>query len=286
MKKVLVTGAGGYIGSHLCSVLFNSGLYHVTALDLNFDRNEVSAHEKVVDDVRMFTADEDYDAVVHLAGLISVEESNSEPLSYYDVNMNGTINMLAQTKGTHFIFASTAGAFDPISPYAKSKVAAEDIIRQVCSSYTIFRFFNVAGSDGIHHQIGKATHLIRIASEVATGKRQMMQVFGTDYDTRDGSCVRDYIHVLDLVNTIAATIEAGPQCTPYECLGTGVGSTTLEVIETMRKVTGKQLWATQAPRRPGDPATLALDGKYHLMQTKYTLEDICLSAYEIEGKLI
>ena len=149
--KVLVTGCTGYIGSHLCKVLFQAG-HTVTGLDIEWNKhNDVSKyiHRMLIKDVTKLTIDEDYDAIVHLAGFISVEESMRRPSMYYGCNIGGTSALLNQFhfNKPHFIFASTAGCFDPISPYAKSKLAAEDVIRELAPNYTIFRFFNVAGKD-------------------------------------------------------------------------------------------------------------------------------------------
>ena len=282
--KILVTGATGYIGSHVCKVLFERG-YQVIGLDINLEQNDITNYvsKLIFADVRGVDLDEKFDAIVHLAGVISVEESTKMPTHYYDTNLNGTMNMLSQIdKDTHFIFASTAGAFDPQSPYAKSKVAAEDIIKEQAEGYTIFRFFNVAGSDGFNMQQGKSTHLIRIAAECAAGARHHMNIFGLDYDTPDGTCVRDYIHVIDLANAIANAIQNGPKNTPYECIGSGKGYSVKEVIETMNKVSGTEIDVLAADRRAGDPPILTIDNQFDGLEIKRTLEDMCRSAYTAE----
>jgi UDP-glucose 4-epimerase len=282
--KILVTGCTGYIGSHVCKVLFERG-YEVIGLDINLEQNDVSkwVDRLIFEDVRSVDLDESFDAIVHLAGVISVEESMSKPTHYYDTNLNGTLNMLSQIDiDTHFIFASTAGAFDAQSPYAKSKVAAEDVIKEQAEEYTIFRFFNVAGSDGDNMQQGNATHLIRIASECAANTRPYMSIFGTDYDTKDGTCVRDYIHVVDLANAIANAVKEGPKNTPFECIGSGTGYTVKEVIETMKKVSGSNFEVKMADRREGDPASLSIANQFDGLEVKHTLEDMCRSAYLVE----
>ena len=285
--KVLVTGCTGYIGSHVCKVLFERG-YEVIGLDINLEQNDVSkwVSRFIEADVRTYyDPSEEFDAIVHLAGVISVEESMSKPAYYYDTNLNGTMNMLSQIdKYTHFIFASTAGAFDAQSPYAKSKVAAEDVIKEQAEGYTIFRFFNVAGSDGENMQQGTATHLIRIASECAVGTRESMCIFGSDYDTPDGTCVRDYIHVVDLASAIEVAIATGPKNTPYECIGSGKGYSVEDVIETMKNVSGKDFKVFMAERRAGDPAILTVDNQFSGLRITHTLEDMCRSAYEVELK--
>ena len=290
MLKVLITGVTGYIGSHLAKVLYEAG-HHIVGLDLEWKKhNDVSryCHRILIKDVTKHICDEDYDVIVHLAGLIQVEESVAHPTKYYSTNLGGTVNMLRQNINgqPHFIFASTAGAFDAQSPYARSKLAAEDVIKEKSSNYTIFRFFNVAGSDGIHRQVGRASHLIRIAAEAAAGKRDYINIFGEDYDTPDGSCVRDYIHVVDLVNAIRDTIKHGPFNTPYECIGSGKGYSVKEVVQAMKDVTGQDFTVKMAGRRDGDPASLAIDNQFNLLHPQYQLKDMCLSAYNIENKKV
>jgi UDP-glucose 4-epimerase len=290
MLKVLITGVTGYIGSHLAKVLYEAG-HHIVGLDIEWKKhNDVSryCHRILIKDVTKHVCDEDYDVIVHLAGLIQVEESVAHPTKYYSTNLGGTVNMLRQNINgqPHFIFASTAGAFDAQSPYARSKLAAEDVIKEKSSNYTIFRFFNVAGSDGIHRQVGRASHLIRIAAEAAAGKRDYINIFGEDYDTPDGSCVRDYIHVVDLVNAIRDTIKHGPFNTPYECIGSGKGYSVKEVVQAMKDVTGQDFTVKMAGRRDGDPASLAIDNQFNLLHPQYQLKDMCLSAYNIENRKV
>jgi UDP-glucose 4-epimerase len=284
IPKILVTGCTGYIGSHVCKVLFERG-YEVIGLDIENEQNDVSKWVTyfIHVDVRNVLLTEKYDAIVHLAGVISVEESMKIPTYYYDTNLNGTLSMLYKiSQGTHFIFASTAGAFEPQSPYARSKVAAEDVIKEKAKEYTIFRFFNVAGSDGRNTQQGESTHLIRIAAECAAGTRPHMNIYGNDYDTLDGTCVRDYIHVVDLATAIANAVREGPKNTPYECIGSGKGYTVNQVINTMKHVTGVNFTVYDTNRRPGDPASLAIDNQYDGLTPLYNLEDMCRSAYEAE----
>ena len=286
--KVLITGVTGYIGSHLAKVLYEAG-HHIVGLDTELRKhNDVGryCHRILIKDVTKHVCDEDYDVIVHLAGLIQVEESVAHPTKYYSTNLGGTVNMLRQNVNgePHFIFASTAGAFDAQSPYARSKLAAEDVIKEKSKNYTIFRFFNVAGSDGMHRQVGRASHLIRIAAETAAGKRDYMSIYGEDYDTPDGSCVRDYIHVVDLVNAIRDTIKHGPFNTPYECIGSGKGYSVKEVVQTMKEVTGVDFNVKMAGRRDGDPASLSIDNQFELLNPLYNLKDMCLSAYRVEKR--
>jgi UDP-glucose 4-epimerase len=283
-NKVLVTGASGYIGAHLCKTLADHG-YVVDGLDNNWSTHnhpEKYLNTKITMDI---TGDLnfcwDYDTIIHLAGVISVEESTRRPAFYFDTNTRATKDLILASKPKNFIYASTAGAFDAQSPYALSKLMSEWVIRELCKNYTIFRFFNVAGSSGLYRQVGESTHLIRRAAEVAAGKRDKLYLYGTDYDTRDGTCIRDYIHVQDLVDAIVKAVY-NPSNTEYECLGSGIGSTCLEVINTMKKVTGVDFEVVESPRRAGDPPSLKVDNPSKFLNCERTLEDMCLSAYNME----
>jgi UDP-glucose 4-epimerase len=223
-----------------------------------------------------------YDAVVHLAGRSVVPDSLKEPTEYYRVNVMGTANMLDRVDTGHMLFASTSSAWEMASPYARSKVAAEDVIKEKANGYTIFRFFNVSGTDGVNRQLGAATHLIRVAAMVAAGKTPEIKVFGTDYDTRDGTCIRDYIHVVDLASAIVKAVETGPQNTPYECLGSNHGWSVLEVIDIMERVTGKRLNKVIAPRREGDAVISVVDNLSNFVTLTKTIEDMCLDQYKLE----
>lgn len=284
--RVLITGVNGYIGSTLARILATHDDLVVHGLDNNSSINRPNVGIFYSMDVRydgMYEFKNHYDTVVHLAALISVEESVQRPSLYFDNNVMGTMKTIDSIQAKNFIFASTSAAFDPKSPYALSKLISEDVIREKCDNYTIFRFFNVAGSDGVNKQIGNSTHLIRVAAEAAAGKRPSMVLNGTDWNTRDGTCIRDYIHVVDLANAIVKAIYE-PKNTEYECLATGKNYTCKEVIDTMKTVTGVDFDVINGPRRLGDAEILSIDYENisSYMDQKYSLEDMCMSSYRAE----
>tara|TARA_B100000212_G_C27273420_1_gene489831 strand:- start:31 stop:915 length:885 start_codon:yes stop_codon:yes gene_type:complete len=286
-KKILVTGATGYIGSHVCKKLKYEG-HLVTGCDINIygKHNDIYQYvdEFLFADITENKIHGEFDAVVHLAGRSIVPLSIKEPSEYYRVNTLGTLNLLQNISTDNFIFASSSSVFAMASPYARSKAGAEDIIKEKASGHTIFRFFNVSGTDGINKQIGPATHLIRVAALAASGKIDHIKIYGNDYDTRDGTCIRDYIHVEDVSDAIVNAIELGPSNTPYECLGSKKGFTVNEVIDTMEEVTGEKITRIVSPRRKGDSIVNIVDKLSNRVQINKSLKDMCYDQYKLERK--
>ena len=230
-------------------------------------------------------AEHGIDSIVHFAGSVVVPESVSDPLGYYENNTcksRALIETAIQSGVKHFIFSSTAAVYGaaglepvredartaPESPYGLSKLMTEWMLRDAAAAhdfrYTALRYFNVAGADpkGRTGQSTKgATHLIKVACETALGKRATMAVFGTDYDTPDGTCMRDYIHVSDLAaahRLALADFAAGGSSMVANC-GYGHGYSVLDVIESVRRVSGRDFEVTMGPRRPGDPTSIVAD---------------------------
>jgi UDP-glucose 4-epimerase len=283
--RVLVTGCNGYIGSHVVHGLKQHG-HHVAGWDINV-HGEYNDIRPMLDmfmetDVTGNHVGGTYDAVIHLAGLSAVAPSVLNPTAYYHTNILGTENVVKNTDTGHVLFASTSSAWEMASPYARSKVAAEDVIKELSDNYTIFRFFNVSGTNGAFRQLGPATHLIRVAAEVAAGKRDHLDVYGTDYNTPDGTCIRDYVHVMDLANALVESVSRGPCNTPYECIGSNHGWSVFEVIDVMRQVTGHAIPVKIQPRRPGDAVASVVDQISELVTLSHSIDDMCLDQYRLE----
>lgn len=287
---VLVTGGAGYIGSHMVWELLDAGEQVVVLdrLSTGFDWAVAPEAKLVRGDVAdselvgKLIGENGVDAIIHFAGSIVVPESVADPLGYYDNNTCKTRSLIetAVSCGVkHFIFSSTAAVYGaagvepvredarlaPESPYGLSKLMSEWMLRDAAAAhplrYTALRYFNVAGADpkGRTGQSTKgATHLIKVASETALGKRASMQVFGTDYATPDGTCVRDYIHVSDLAaahRLALLRLRAGGGNLVANC-GYGHGYSVLEVIDSVRRVHGADFAVETGPRRAGDAASV------------------------------
>ncbi|MEM9108556.1 MAG: UDP-glucose 4-epimerase GalE [Planctomycetota bacterium] len=297
MKNILVTGGAGYIGSHCVKRLAADG-YNVTVLD-NCERGHGVAVDRASkykakliradlrDTSRVVTAlqDHDIEAVIHFAALAYVGESVTDPLRYYDNNTAGSVSLLQamdQAGVDRIVFSSTCATYgepdtmpiteettqQPINPYGWSKLMTERALIDYAGSndefsFAALRYFNVAGSDPeavIGEDHSPETHIIPVVLNCALGKVERMSVFGTDYDTPDGTCIRDYIHVNDLVDAhivVMNALQAGDQ--RFYNLGTGTGTTVMQIIEAGREVTGHAIPAEMGPRRPGDPPMLYAD---------------------------
>ncbi len=287
---VLVTGGAGFIGSHMALELIDagedvlvldnlsSGFRWAVPAEAKFVEGDVGDHNLV----RRLLLRNKIDAIIHFAGSIVVPESIADPLGYYLNNTCKSRSLLAvavETKIPHFIFSSTAAVYGmakvspvtedieltPISPYGSSKLMTEMMLRDTAAAhplrYVALRYFNVSGADpkGRSGQsTPHATHLIKVASQAALGERPYLEVFGTDYPTPDGTCVRDYIHVSDLVRAHLDALRYLRQGGKSEVLncGYGAGFSVLDVISAVKRVANTDFPVRIADRRPGDPASL------------------------------
>lgn len=288
MKNVLVTGGAGYIGSHAVAELIDSG-YNVIVLDNleNGFRELVDSRAKFyLGDVRKIESFENVftenkiDVVMHFAGYIKVGESTIEPNMYYINNTYGVMNVIEMMKKynvKNIVFSSTAATYGeikgdalvteenpqlPINPYGMSKLMAEKVIFDAAKAYgirySVFRYFNVGGAHE-KYSIGQkgqgVTALIAILLQVAKGEREKLEIYGNDYKTKDGTGIRDYIHVVDLVRAHILSIPAMEEgISGVYNLGNGKGFTVLEMLEGARKVTSHQIPAVFVEKRAGDPA--------------------------------
>jgi UDP-glucose 4-epimerase len=290
--RVLVTGGAGYIGSHMVKLLVESGAQVTVVDDLSTGHADaVRGRDFVRGDVAdaTFTKNlleqKQIEAVVHFAACSLVGESVADPLKYYRRNVGGTaglVEAMRQAKVTRLVFSSTAAVYgdpmrtpideahptQPVNPYGSSKLAIERMLAECSTAYgigaVVLRYFNAAGADpsgelGERHD--PETHLIPLVLQAASGRRPSISVFGNDWPTRDGTCVRDYIHVSDLCVAHQLALDWLAAGGRYECfnLGNGEGATVLEVIEAARRVTGRTIKMVQAQRRAGDPPSLVAD---------------------------
>jgi len=271
MKKVLITGCSGYIGSHLVKMLSDD--YEVHGLDINVPQADGLREFHQIDIRKLFTIEEEFDCVIHLAALVNVGESERVPLSYYITNLNGTMNVINKIRAKNFIFASTGAAQDCESAYGISKRAAEDVVREYYTQhkptpYTTFRFYNVIGSDGFDptNPDGLMYNLMK-AKE--TGE---FTIFGTDYGSYDGTCVRDYVHVNEICDALRSAIEKSSN--QIECLGHGVGTSVRDIVNLYKKVNDVEFEVKYGPRRKGDLAVSVLDNVSPYMKELYSLEQL------------
>lgn len=322
-RKIIITGGAGYIGSHCVKRLGELGYEILTIDNLSsgnrwavlygklevVDLADTSRIEQIVKDFRP-------DAVIHFAASIVVPESVQNPVKYYKNNTENTLNLLrilVENNVDKFIFSSTAAVYGipesvpvgensplmPINPYGRSKMMSEMILRDFSSAYGLryisLRYFNVAGADP-EGKIGQAykesTHLITRALKCAKGDFPHLEIYGTDYPTRDGTCIRDYIHVTDLVDAHIVALEwlfQGGESEVFNC-GYGHGYSVKEVIEVAKKVTGIDFKVIETERRPGDPPELVADCSKIKSKLDWTpqyddLEFIIKTAWDWERKI-
>lgn len=287
---VLVTGGAGYIGSHMVLELLDSGESVVVLDNLSTGfRWAVPTNATLVvgdvgdqDLVRSIVRKHGVKAIIHFAGSIVVPESVADPLGYYHnntVKSRALMEVAVEMGIEQFIFSSTAAVYGnpsevpvredaelkPMSPYGSSKLMTEIMLADVARAhnfrYVALRYFNVAGADPqgrTGQSTPNATHLIKVACEAALGKRPCIEVFGTDYPTEDGTCIRDYIHVTDLVRAHRAALRHlrdGGDSEIFNC-GYSKGFSVLQVIDAVKRVSGADFEVRNAPRRAGDPAAI------------------------------
>lgn len=286
---VLVTGGAGYIGSHTVAELLDAKEEVIVLDNLEKGHKEaisggkfIQADLRNIDEIRRVLKENEIEAVIHFAAYIEVGESVLNPLKYYNNNVIASLNLLSamQEAGVNkIVFSSTAATYGipesipikesdktvPINPYGETKLTVEKLLKWADNAYgikyAVLRYFNACGAH-VSGKIGEAhspeSHLIPIILQVAQGKRDEIMIFGNDYKTKDGTCVRDYVHVSDLAQAHVLALKnlrKGAQSDIFN-LGNGTGFSNREVVEAARAVTGKAIKATDAPRRPGDPDTL------------------------------
>lgn len=303
MKRILVTGGTGYIGSHTCVELIQAG-YEVEIID-NLCNSKIGVLDRIAEitgvrpkfyqvDIRDFEGmmkifrDEKYDSVIHFAGLKAVGESVERPLEYYETNVGGTVNLLKCMRETgvrKIVFSSSATVYgDPgvevyvetleagrgiTNPYGRTKYMIEEILKDVCTadaefSAVILRYFNPVGAhkSGLlgEDPNGRPNNLMPIIMKVAKGEMPKLSVYGDDYPTADGTCVRDYIHVVDLakghIAALASEKAAGRPGASIYNLGTGRGTSVLEMIKAFEQASGEKLPYVIGERRAGDLASM------------------------------
>lgn len=322
MKNILVVGGAGYIGSHTVNLLKKSG-YNPIIYD-----NLSKGYAKVADvlDVKLIIGDlgdrdklkevfekEKIDAVMHFAAFIEVGESVLKPAMYYENNVGKVINLLNQMVESgvkYFVFSSTAATFgepkeekidenhaqEPINPYGQSKKMVELMLKDYEKAYglksVVLRYFNAAGSDmdgliGENHT--PESHLIPVILQAASGTRESIKIFGTDYPTEDGTCIRDYIHVYDLAKAHILGMDRMMKenvSMDYN-LGNGAGYSVKEIVDMVKKVTEVDFKVEETDRRPGDPAILIANPTKIMSEmnwdAEYSLEDIISSAWKWEN---
>ncbi len=310
--RILVTGGAGYIGSHVVLACLDAGHEVVVLDDFSTGRREaipkgVALVEGDVGDPNLVAGAlgaHGIGAVIHMAGRVVVPESVVVPLTYYQANTAASRSLIAacvEANVERFVFSSTAAVYgapkqnpitedaplDPVNPYGRSKLMTEWILADAAAAHGFgclaLRYFNVAGADPegrAGQSTPQATHLIKVASEAAVGLRDKVEIFGEDYDTPDGTGIRDYIHVSDLAAAHVAGLRylaAGGQSRAMNC-GYGRGYSVREVLATVERVNGRPLNVVSAPRRLGDPPVLVADSSRLQTEIEWTPKHAGLTA--------
>jgi len=293
--KIFIIGGAGYIGSHMVKIAHKAG-HDVTTIDnLSTGHQDAVLYgefeiQDILDTVKLDKLFKKHkpDAVMHFSAYSLVGESVSDPYKYYNNNVSGTLSLLKAMIDNNcmkLIFSSSAAIFgnpeyipidenhpkNPINPYGKSKLMVEEMLKDFESAYGLryvsFRYFNAAGHDpegGLSERHNPETHLLPIIMQAANGQRDSVSIFGSDYDTSDGTCVRDYIHVNDLANAHLKGLDylnqSGSPSTEFN-LGNGNGFSVKEVIQQVKDITGKNFLVMEEGRRDGDPSTLIASDK-------------------------
>jgi UDP-glucose 4-epimerase len=276
MIKILITGNSGYIGSHLTQLLSKRTDLELYGLDKSnpivsmerFSHNDIT----LPDHFKWQTEDIEFDCVIHLAAEVAVGRSVLNPTLYYKTNTMGTLRILQDIKFKRFVHASTGSAGPMNNPYGISKRASEEIVDQYCKEnnlpFTTFRFYNVTGSDGI-----KPTNPDGLMWNLMNAQKTgVFNLFGNDYNTEDGSPVRDYTHVNEICNALEQAIDKSTN--QIENLGHGVGTSVIEMIELYKTVNNCEFEVNVCPRRAGDLERSVLDNPSPFMQKLYTMEDL------------
>jgi len=319
---VLITGGAGYIGSHTVAELLEKNEEVIVVDNLEKGHKDaVLGGKLIVGDLRdkefikKVFLENDIEAVIHFAAYIEVGESVSDPLKYYNNNVAVTLNLLTamkEAKVNKVVFSSTAATYGepenipiietdrtlPTNPYGETKLAVEKALKWADGAcgikHVILRYFNACGAH-VSGKIGEdhnpESHLIPLIIQAAMGKRDSIKLFGNDYNTPDGTCVRDYIHVSDLAQAHYLALQKlrkGEDSDIYN-LGNGKGFSVREVVDVVRKVTGKNITAIDAPRRPGDPAILVASSEKIKRELNWQpkmndLETIVTTAWEWHSK--
>mgnify|MGYP003589370250 CR=1 FL=1 len=317
MKNILVVGGAGYIGSHNVRQLIKSG-YNVVVYD-NLSKGHIEAVKEInivkgdicdKNKLKQTIEDNKIDAVMHFAAFIEVGESVLEPSKYYKNNVVDVItllNVMVEAKIKYFVFSSTAAVFgepvytpidekhpkNPINPYGKTKLTVEEILKDYDRAYglkyAVLRYFNAAGADD-NSDIGEShtpeTHLIPLILKTALGERESIKIYGNNYDTKDGTCLRDYIHVNDLASAHILALEKmfDTNLSDNFNLGSGEGFSVKEIIEKSKLITGIDFKVEEVEKREGDPAVLVADSKKAEKilgwTRKYTIEKIIETAWK------